>query len=267
MAWVKIDDGFSEHPKLLQAGPLAMAMQIAALCYCNRNLTDGFVPRAAAARLLDLTGIGMRMWNNGSFGGGEDATWELVVEDLVSAGVWDVVPGGWRIHDYLEYQPSKASVLEEREKTRQRVNRWRERNAVTNGVGNAECNGVSNAAPDPVPDPDPVFKKEKEEARPPPRTVRDELSRALDSEHVEALIEHRKAKRAKLTPRAAKLLADKFAKCPDPNAAVDAMIAHGWQGFEPEWLENRTRGSPLDPQKSAFVKRLEAELASGGGNS
>jgi hypothetical protein len=81
-------------------------------------------------------------------------------------------------------------------------------------------------------------------------TAREELLRVLDEKRADGVIDHRKAKKAKLTPHAAKLLADKFAKCPDPNAAADAMIASGWQGFEPEWLENRTRGSPDAGQKS-----------------
>ena len=90
---------------------------------------------------------------------------------------------------------------------------------------------------------------EKKEA-PVALTAREELLRVLDEKRADAVIDHRKAKKAKLTPHAAKLLADKFAKCPDPNAAADAMIASGWQGFEPEWLENRTRGSPDGGQKS-----------------
>lgn len=68
---------------------------------------------------------------------------------------------------------------------------------------------------------------------------KDELETALDAEHATAVIEHRQRFRKPLTARAAKLLAKKFAACPDPNAAADAMIGNGWQGFEPEWLENR----------------------------
>jgi hypothetical protein len=251
MVWVKIDDGFPEHPKVLSAGPLAMAMQIAALCYCNRNMTDGFIPKAAGLRFLDFSGLGMRMWTNDTFGGGEDASAELVIEDLVNAGMWDVVPGGWQIHDYLEFQPSKADILAERDKTKQRVDKWRARNAVTNTVGNAVC----NAAPVPVPVPD-IKKEEKEEAHEAVRALsaREELAKVLDSKHVDALIEHRKAKRAKLTPHAAKLLADKFAQLPDPNAACDTMIANGWQGFEVEWIQNRAQPPPAKDDWEKIIK-------------
>jgi hypothetical protein len=92
-----------------------MAMQVAALCYCNTYLTDGFVPRSVVSGLLDLEGLGMRMWAGELVGGGEDANWRLIVQDLLAAGLWDEAPGGYRIHDYHEYQPSKDQVLKERE--------------------------------------------------------------------------------------------------------------------------------------------------------
>jgi hypothetical protein len=77
------------------------------------------------------------------------------------------------------------------------------------------------------------------------RTVREELETALDTERSEAVIEHRQRIRKPLTAHAAKLLAGKFAKCPDPNTAADAMIANGWQGFEPEWMErSQPRAAP-----------------------
>jgi hypothetical protein len=120
MPWVRIDEEFPEHPKVLAAGPLGMAMQVAALCYCNRHLTDGFIPRAIVPGLLNLEGLGMRMWMGELTGGGEDATWRLVVDDLKAAGLWEQVQGGWRIHDYHDYQPSREHVLAIR-KVRQEV--------------------------------------------------------------------------------------------------------------------------------------------------
>jgi hypothetical protein len=99
-----------------------MAMHVAALCYCNQYLTDGFVPRAVAVGLLDLSGIGMRQWMGELTGGGEDATWQMVVEDLVTAGLWEPDEGGWRIHDYHDYQPSREHIMKLRE-TRREVGR------------------------------------------------------------------------------------------------------------------------------------------------
>lgn len=71
----------------------------------------------------------------------------------------------------------------------------------------------------------------------------------LDDKRAKAVIEHRNKIRKPLTRHAASLLARKFSKCADPNAAADAMIANGWQGFEPEWLENRGNGNGHGPPK------------------
>lgn len=104
MAWVKIDDSFADHPKLAGAGPLGMALQVAALCYCNRYLTDGFIPQAVAPRLLYFEGLAEP---------GE------VIGRLIEAGIWIEVEGGYQIHDYLEYQPSKADIEATREQRRE----------------------------------------------------------------------------------------------------------------------------------------------------
>lgn len=92
------------------------------------------------------------------------------------------------------------------------------------------------------------------------RTPRDELSDVLDADRAAAVIDHRQRIRKPLTEHAAKLLAGKFRKCADPNAAADAMIANGWQGFEPEWLERRqqsARQPQAPPRKSAFQQHQD----------
>lgn len=78
-------------------------------------------------------------------------------------------------------------------------------------------------------------------AQPSPR---DELSKVLDSSRADAVLEARARMRKPLTAYAAQLLAKQFAAWPDPNEAADAMVANGWQGFKPEYLSNRARGSP-----------------------
>lgn len=92
MTWVKLSDTFAEDPRLDQAGPLALALHVAALCYCNRQLTDGLIPRATVRRLLDL----------------DDP--EDVADRLVSARVWARTDDGFELLDYLRDQPSRAKV-------------------------------------------------------------------------------------------------------------------------------------------------------------
>lgn len=109
MPWVRLDDEFTDHPKVAVVGVFGVALQVAALCYANRHLTDGFVPLQVIRRLLDFDGVGE---NNGT-GWKEVDAWE-VAERLVMAGIWTVEPKGFRIHNYLSYQPSKADVQAER---------------------------------------------------------------------------------------------------------------------------------------------------------
>jgi hypothetical protein len=93
MAWVKLDDQFADHPKVLQAGPLAGWLYICGLTYCSRLLTDGFIPSGQVRRLADLKNP------------------DALAKRLVDAGLWESCEGGFRIHDYLEYQPTKERVL------------------------------------------------------------------------------------------------------------------------------------------------------------
>lgn len=110
MPWVKLDDGFFDHPKALAAGPLGIAMFVAGLCYCSRHLTDGFIPAEAVPRLISLP----------------PKQSARVSSDLVRAGLWRTCPGGFIVHDYLEYQPSRAQVNAERQAARKRMHERRE---------------------------------------------------------------------------------------------------------------------------------------------
>jgi hypothetical protein len=84
----------------------------------------------------------------------------------------------------------------------------------------------------------------------------EELAMVLDRERANAVLDHRQRLRKPLTPHAARLLARKFAQCADPNAAADAMIANGWQGFDPAWLERRGGTGPpslREPSRNGFA--------------
>src|SRR3990167_2964612 len=52
MAWVRLDEEFPDHPKIVSAGPLAAWLYVAGLCYCNRLLTNGFIPEDQISRLI-----------------------------------------------------------------------------------------------------------------------------------------------------------------------------------------------------------------------
>lgn len=150
MPWVRLDDGFDDHPKILDLSDQAYRLHVGALCFCARTLTDGFVSEGALRRLVN---------------GGH-------VSELVDAGLWEAGDGGWWIHDFLDYNQSAEQVLEEREKARERQRRAREnrrsrdqeppptdtshtaRHAVTPDVTETVTHAVSSRAPSrPVPSP------------------------------------------------------------------------------------------------------------------
>ena len=93
MSWFKIDDGFWSHPKILALSPEAIALWVRAGSWCSQQLTDGEVKRHVTPLFM----------------AGPEA-----ISELVEVGLWDSIPTGYQFHDWLEYQPSRESVLSER---------------------------------------------------------------------------------------------------------------------------------------------------------
>lgn len=129
MAWVRLDDGFPDHPKAVQAGPMACWLFVCGIAYANRYLTDGFIPERQLSRLIEAK---------------KPAALAAI---LVDVGLWEVTDGGFLIHDYLDYQTSAEKVKKERSSNAERQARWRDRNAESNGV----TDGVTNDAVTPAP--------------------------------------------------------------------------------------------------------------------
>lgn len=100
MAWVKLTDDFTEHPKVLEAGPLAGWLWVSSLAWSNRNGTDGKVPSSQVIRLASFDGIGVYTGNYT----GEDVQARKLADVLVDVGLWEPIEGGYLIHDYAEYQ-------------------------------------------------------------------------------------------------------------------------------------------------------------------
>jgi hypothetical protein len=122
MGWVRVSDDFYDHPKFAEIGPLGMAMWITGLAYCNRNLTNGLIPKSAARRFVDFDGIAYTVATVGDLGGVmEDDCMPLALHLLFTANLWheqghdcdtcpQPPPTKYIIHDYLDYQPSAAEV-------------------------------------------------------------------------------------------------------------------------------------------------------------
>lgn len=131
MTWLKVDDRFPRHHKVMPLSDKAFRMHVAALCHCAESLSDGRVTERAVRMLLPVIGA---------------QTWKKYVNELVSAGLWTVEAHGWSINDFLDYNPSSVKVKEQRLRNAERQEKHR-RNAVSHSVTNTVSHGVSNAAP------------------------------------------------------------------------------------------------------------------------
>ncbi len=96
LTWFKVDDSFYDHPKVFDLPDSAVALWTRAGCWSARNLTDGFVPARLPARLCD--------------------DHETAVQALIDSGLWRKARGGYRFHDWDQYQPSREEVTAERGK-------------------------------------------------------------------------------------------------------------------------------------------------------
>lgn len=139
MPWVRFDDVFPINRKVDGLSDAAFRLHVSAIFWCARNLTDGFVPEG------DLELVSARVRTPTRF-----------AAELVDRGLWIEHETGWQIKDYLDFQPSKEQVLEDRKKAAERQRKWRD--AKRNTVSNGSSNGVSNAAP---PRPAPIPKGER----------------------------------------------------------------------------------------------------------
>ena len=105
MPWAKFDDRFISHPKVLAAGPLAIALHMRAIVHSALHLTDGIIRRRQLNHILN--------WEDDAedFDDAPPRNLELAAR-LVNAGLWEEAPEGegWQIHDYLDWNPSRAEA-------------------------------------------------------------------------------------------------------------------------------------------------------------
>lgn len=135
----RLDLSFFENPKIKALDPIAREVLLKLITYCGRELTDGFVTRNAALELAnmepfrELLGeyLGRRplaKLNRNLLSSG------AILDRLWRAGVLEVVPGGYHIHDYLDWQQSSEEVHKRREKDTLRQRKWRAKSAKCHGV-------------------------------------------------------------------------------------------------------------------------------------
>jgi len=109
--WARLDDELLDHSKVSAAGIaigkngrcLAIGFYAMALMWANKHLSDGFLPDAV------LEGFSSHVDK------------PLAVADaLATAGLFDRHDGGYRIHDFKDYNPSAADIKRKRREDRER---------------------------------------------------------------------------------------------------------------------------------------------------
>ena len=97
MTWVVLDDKMPEHPKIVGLSDGAFRLHVSAIAYSNRHLTDGIISADMVAQLMP------RYRKN-------------FLDELLRRAVWvELVPDEcYEIHDYLDWNKSRAEVSQQR---------------------------------------------------------------------------------------------------------------------------------------------------------
>ena len=102
MTWLRIDDGFPQHPKIVQLTRTERWAWLEILAYCARYRTQGFVTSGVREAVSAAT--------------------PRLLTKMAELRLLDVVDGGWKVHDWNDYNPLDATAAE-------RQRRYRDRNA------------------------------------------------------------------------------------------------------------------------------------------
>lgn len=134
---IALDDNIEDHPKFVGLSNDAFALWVRGIGYCRRNLTDGFIPEAAAASrarskdpkktIAELTAPPVGLPD--------------------SSPLWVKVPGGYRVHDYLQWNPSKADVEAKVQANREKGRRGGLASGRSRSEANAKQTGSTKDEP------------------------------------------------------------------------------------------------------------------------
>src|SRR3990167_1891005 len=107
MAWVRLDDQTPRNGKTLKAGPAACWLWVCGIAHSQSQLTDGFISLEALP-MIGVAGV---------------ARCRRLADALVAVGLFDREDGGYRVHDYLDHNPSRSAVLTKRAEDAERKRR------------------------------------------------------------------------------------------------------------------------------------------------
>lgn len=143
MSWFRCDDGMLDHPKWIKAlkegGDAALHLWMRWGTWSSRHLTDGVIPAHVAESLPGPRGGKTR----------ERAERALAEASLIHRQS----NGDITLHGYLEYNPSRAKALAERQRKTKNKQDQRDRAGVT-GDSPTTVPGDRSVPSRPVPSPD-----------------------------------------------------------------------------------------------------------------
>jgi hypothetical protein len=104
--WFKVDDTLCSHPKATRAGNAALGAWVRLGSWSSQHLTNGHIPAGDALRYASRREL----------------------DALVSAGLLEPDGnGGFTVHDFLVYNPTRDAVLHRRAAEAERQRRMRSR--------------------------------------------------------------------------------------------------------------------------------------------
>lgn len=159
MTWAKIDDQFYLGLKNAAIDRDEQDLYVASLVYCNGQLTDGFIPNSILMQLY--------LWAKIPLEANAEAKAQAIASRLVEHEFWHVVDGGYQVHDFLDWNPSRADVMALREARSEAGKRGGEHSAAARQAKASKtasnCSSKTEAKFNPVPVPVPVPLSNQEE--------------------------------------------------------------------------------------------------------
>lgn len=107
MSWFRVDDRFPSHPKVEGLSNSAVGLWLKAGCWSSQYDMDGHIPYGIVARL------GRRRCR----------------DELVKAGLWTEGPMGVVMHDWDQWNSTRAQRVKRRADDAARQREWRESGA------------------------------------------------------------------------------------------------------------------------------------------
>lgn len=119
MRYARIEENAMDHPKFIAINAAAWRLWCEGCTYCQKQLTDGFIPDSALR--------GFRYFTQGAL--------KQLCEALApgKGPLWHRVDGGVQVHDYFDWNEPREKVLASRKAAKDRLDKWKAEQAAKRG--------------------------------------------------------------------------------------------------------------------------------------